>query len=203
MLIFLKDCFDLCKQKFYVSICNCSLFQIFSLYNHTNCHTLEQFNCLNRVYFEKVLSNDFMKDNCYPYCPSECHTKQYKTHQSINQFCTEPYIDLIKNRKNFRSKLDNETLSLDSIKSNIVKVNVFYDSLSYTQITESAKMNKVSLLASIGGFMGMFLGMSLMTFVEILDIIVRLILHKCSSGLNFILGIILNISRGLFKNISF
>ncbi len=186
-----------------MTLCNCSLFQIFSLYNHSNCHTLEQFTCLNRVYFEKVLSNDFMKVNCYPLCPSQCQTKVYKTHQSMNQFCTEPYVDLIRERKNFLSKYDNQTLSPESIKSNLVKVNIYYDSLSYTQITESAKMNKVSLLASIGGFMGMFLGMSLMTFVEILDIVVRLILHKITSGLNFILGIILNVSRSVLKSNSF
>jgi len=39
-------------------------------------------------------------------------------------------------------------------------------------------MNGVSLLAAIGGFMGMFLGMSLMTLVEILEIFLRIILKK-------------------------
>jgi hypothetical protein len=133
-----------------VTICNCSLFQIFSLYNNTNCHTLEQFNCLNRVYFEKVLSNDFMKVNCYPYCPSQCQTKVYKTQTTMNRISTEPYFDLIRKHTSFLSRYDNQTLSDESIKNNIVKVNIYYDSLSYTQITESAKMNKVSLLASIG-----------------------------------------------------
>jgi uncharacterized membrane protein len=87
-------------------------------------------------------------------------------------------LDLIKKRDSFISKYDNETLSDESIKNGLVKINIFYDSLSYTQITESVKMNKVSLLASIGGFMGMFLGMSLMTFIEILELLVRLILDK-------------------------
>ncbi len=109
-------------------------------------------------------------------------------------------MDLIKKRENFLSKYDNETLSDESIKNGLVKINIFYDSLSYTQITESAKMNKVSLLASIGGFMGMFLGMSLMTFVEILDIVVRLILHKLSSALNFLSTIIVNVARGVLKD---
>ena len=195
-----KDCLDLCKQKFYILYCNCSLFQIFSLYNETYCNTFEQLNCLNSIYFEKILSTDFMKENCFPLCPLECYTNQYKTSQSNSQFSPETYMDLIRKRKNYLSKYDNETLSDESIKRGIVKLNIYYDSLSYTQITESAKMNKVSLLASIGGFMGMFLGMSLMTFVEILDILVRLILHKMTNGLNFVLGIILNIARSVLKN---
>jgi len=140
----------LMEKKFYVKNCNCSLFQIFSLYNITNCHTLEQFNCLNRVYFEKVLSNDFMKINCYPFCPSQCQTTVYKTQTTMNKISTEPYIDLVRKRTNFLSKYDNKTLSDEAIKNSIVKVNIYYESLSYTQITESAKMNKVSLLASIG-----------------------------------------------------
>jgi hypothetical protein len=46
----------------------------------------------------------------------------------------------------------------------------------------------------------MFLGMSLMTFVEILDIVVRLILHKLSSALNFLTTIIVNVARGVLKD---
>ena len=194
------DCFDLCKQKFYISYCNCSLFQIFSLFNVTYCNSLEELNCLNGIYFGKILSTDFMKKNCYPYCPSECHTKQYKTYQSTSRFCTEPYVDLVKSRKVFLSKYDNETMSIEAIQGGLAKLNIYYDSLSYTQITESAKINQVSLLASIGGFMGMFLGMSLMTFVEILDVIMRLILHKFASGVNCVLGIILNVARSVLKN---
>ena len=188
-----KDCIDLCKQKFYIRHCNCSLFQLFSLYNETFCSTVEQLNCLNSIHFEKIVDTSFMKKNCFPLCPLECYTNEYKTYQSSSQFSAETYLDLIKKRKRFESKYDSETLSDENIRQGLVKLNIYYDSLSYTQITESAKMNKVSLLASIGGFMGMFLGMSLMTFVEILDILVRLILHKMSNALSYVISVIFNI----------
>ncbi len=46
----------------------------------------------------------------------------------------------------------------------------------------------------------MFLGMSLMTFVEVLDIIVRLFLHKLSNVVNFVTNYIVNVARGVLKD---
>ena len=91
------------------------------------------------------------------------------------------YVDVVKRRTNFLSKYDNKTLDTPIILNRLARVNIFYDSLSYTQITESVSMNLVSLLAAIGGFMGMFLGMSLMTLVEFLDILMRFSIRKLSS----------------------
>ncbi len=90
-------------------------------------------------------------------------------------------MDVVKSRTNFLSKYDNKTLDTQLILNKLSRVNIFYDSLSYTQITESVSMNLVSLLAAIGGFMGMFLGMSLMTLVEFLDILMRFSIRKLTS----------------------
>ena len=90
-------------------------------------------------------------------------------------------MDVVKSRTNFLSKYDNKTLDTQHILNKLSRVNIFYDSLSYTQITESVSMNLVSLLAAIGGFMGMFLGMSLMTLVEFLDILMRFSIRKLTS----------------------
>ena len=132
-----------------------------------------------------------------------CFSVEYNGYASYVQFNADLYMDVVRNRTNFLSIYDNQTLSDQAIRSGLTKVSFYYDELSYTEITEAPAMNQVALMAAIGGFMGMFLGMSLMTFVEILDIVVRLILHKITSGLNFILGIILNVSRSVLKSNSF
>ena len=46
----------------------------------------------------------------------------------------------------------------------------------------------------------MFLGMSLMTFVEILDILVRLVLHKLSGVLNLVTNFFVNVARNVLKD---
>ena len=128
------------------------------------------------------IGTKFFKENCYPLCPLECNTTQYKTYQSSNHFDSEIYFDVVRERTNFISEYDDQTLSNEAIQKGLVKVNIFYESLSYTQIQETVKMNEVTLIATIDGFMGMFLGGSLMTFVELFDILIRFFVRQKSSS---------------------
>ena len=173
-----KDCLELCQQKFYIANCQCTLIQYFSLFNEKICNTIEQLDCAFHVYFEQILASNFFEKNCYPLCPLECNTTEYNAYQSINMFSKDVYLDVIKAKKKFISKYDNKTLNDQAIINGILKVNIYYDSLSYTQITESVSMNQVSLLAAIGGFMGLFLGMSLMTLVELLEIFMKFLIKN-------------------------
>ena len=173
-----KDCLELCQQKFYIANCQCTLIQYFSLFSDKICNTVEQLDCAFSIYFETILAANFFEKNCYPLCPLECNTTEYNAYQSINTFSKEVYLDVVKNRTRFVSKYDNGTLTTGAILNGLLKVNIYYDSLSYTQITESVSMNQVSLLAAIGGFMGLFMGMSLMTLVELLEICMKFLLKK-------------------------
>ena len=103
----------------------------------------------------------------------ECNSTEYKTSLSSSQFLSEIYYDIIKSNNAFESKYDENELTIADITDDIVKLNVYYESLTYTLSEESVSMNLVGLFASIGGFMGSFLGMSLMTLVELLEIIIK------------------------------
>ena len=82
-------------------------------------------------------------------------------------------FDYIKNNSAFSSKYDEDELTIDFIADDIVKLNIYYESLTYTLTEESVSINLVSMFSSIGGFIGMFLGMSIMTLVELLEIIIK------------------------------
>ena len=90
-----------------------------------------------------------------------------------SKFLSEINYDIIKSHDAFKSKYDENELTIADITDDIVKLNVYYESLTYTLSEESVSMNLVGLFASIGGFMGSFLGMSLMTLVELLEIIIK------------------------------
>ncbi len=49
-------------------------------------------------------------------------------------------------------------------------VNVYYEDFFYTLIKEEAKTSFDSLIGTIGGLLGLFLGASLMSFFEIIDL---------------------------------
>jgi hypothetical protein len=53
----------------------------------------------------------------------------------------------------------------------IVRLAISYDSLAYDIIEETVKLKLVDLIASIGGNLSLFLGMSLFSIFEIFEII--------------------------------
>jgi hypothetical protein len=71
------------------------------------------------------------------------------------------------------SKFQNETLTYDLISKSVLSLNVYYDQLSYTQISKDAKVELVDLVSSIGGLLGLFLGMSFLSFAEIVEMILE------------------------------
>ena len=50
------------------------------------------------------------------------------------------------------------------------RVYVYFEDFYYTSITEQPKISGESLVGNIGGLLGLFLGASLLTSVEFLDI---------------------------------
>ena len=54
-----------------------------------------------------------------------------------------------------------------------VSLNIFYDSLSYIRTSESPQMNVVALLASIGGNLGLFLGVSVFSLCELIEVFIE------------------------------
>jgi uncharacterized membrane protein len=61
-------------------------------------------------------------------------------------------------------------MTMDSIRSNVLGVAIYYSSLSYTKISEDAKMEVSDLVGAIGGTLGLFLGMSFMSFYELFEL---------------------------------
>ena len=166
-------CIDLCLQSIFIEDCNCTANAFYSLFNVTNCHTTQQITCTIKTYMEKISSPSFLSQKCIPQCPLECNRTEYKASLTNSQFSAEIYYDFFRQYSSFHSKYDEEEITLKVVKEGLTKLNVYYDSLTFTEMTESVSMNSVSLLSSIGGFMGMFLGMSLMTLVEVLEIIIK------------------------------
>jgi hypothetical protein len=170
-------CIDLCLQTFFIDDCNCTSNSFFSFFNITNCKTESQSICSFNTYLETILKNEnFINQNCIEngLCPLECNHTEFRISQSYSKFSIENYVDYILNHPGFKSKYDEKEISLEDVENGIVKLNIYYDSLTYTESTESVSINFVSLFSSIGGFMGLFLGMSVMTLVEILEIIINI-----------------------------
>ncbi len=84
---------------------------------------------------------------CEKMCPIECNSVSYSITPYINALATDYSL-----------------------------INVYYEDFYYTKISESEKTSFDSLVGTIGGLLGLFLGASLISFYEIFDLALNLFL---------------------------
>ena len=102
---------------------------------------------LQLIYLD--ILNKGMYDVCLD-CPEECDSIQYDISHSFTKLSTQ-------NAKNF------------------VSFAVYYENLQYTTIDQIAQMNVFDLISSIGGNLGLFIGISFLSFAELIELLVEII----------------------------
>ena len=75
----------------------------------------------------------------------------------------------------------NQTDFTQNLASNVVKFSVSYDALVYAEAREEAKIPWDTLLGTIGCHLHLFLGMSAISIVEILELLVQMNIYLFSS----------------------
>ena len=108
-------------------------------------------------------------------CPVPCQFEYYDNTISYSSFPTGPYLEDIAITLN---------MSKDSIRDDVVSVSIFFEDLQVTSTTTEYSYPFSAFLADLGGALGLFLGASLIAFIEIgmllLDELKRLLLpRKC------------------------
>ena len=128
-------------------------------------------------------------------CPPRCQDQLYTYTSSGRQWPHENYlrdvlIDEVCNRgyeKPFYQDLckryaDRELTDADmaNMSRNFAAVNVYFEDLNYEMLKEEPMYNPVRFLSDIGGTMGLFTGASMLTYFEILHVLVAIGIFFCS-----------------------
>jgi hypothetical protein len=82
-------------------------------------------------------------------------------------------LDLIRESRILSSQFNGRPLNTETALKSFVRVLISYDTLSYELTTESAKMEIVDLLANIGGNLGLFMGVSVLSLCELVVVFVE------------------------------
>jgi len=172
-----SDCISLCYQKALAKLCNCTDYMSQPGIDVDLCNTMDQFSCLSNIYYNNFSDNDWMSKTCYPLCPKECNKTEYKVSMTFSRLVPDMYSDYFKKLSNNLSIFRNETITPDMVRNNLIKFNINYNSLSFTEISEAESINIVSLLSNLGGTLGLFLGISVLSFVELFEILFRFLLN--------------------------
>ncbi len=106
-------------------------------------------------------------------CPLDCKIVDYKYTTSMARFPTLSYFDQkLKNNPVIKSNFINKSneLTFENLRQSVCRIVLFYERLQDVLITESPKIQIVNLISNIGGVIGLFLGLSFASFVELIEI---------------------------------
>ena len=176
-----KFCLQQCLQDLLIQKCNCSASFFTSIRNGLFCSSNNQTICILLGYYGTYLQNNYVENVCLPQCPLECNSSKVTYSSSSNQIVPSIYGSVLRKIPKLSSDFINRSLDDENtILKSIVKLNVFYDSLAYTISTESPQWDIVSLVASIGGNLGLFLGVCMFSLGEMVITLIEIILIKYS-----------------------
>jgi hypothetical protein len=164
-------CISLCYQKHIVDICKCYDSESEPYEPYEVCHTKKDLECVRKTYESFSSYGSTINSECYNLCPIECETSEYMVSISISKYPPSVhYINLLKNNPKI-IKLNPDITDFELMWESVLKLNVFYESLSYTIISESPAINLYSLGANLGGTIGLFLGKRVLIFSNHLFVI--------------------------------
>lgn len=105
----------------------------------------------------------------------ECNRTEFRTTLSSVNLLGESFVDLIKQNENLSHDFSSTRLESSQLaRESFVRLNIFYDTLSYTHSSESVKLDFLTLIAFVGGMLSLFLGLSSFSFLEVIEAMIHL-----------------------------
>uniref|UniRef100_A0A0N5CAS8 Acid-sensing ion channel 1 n=1 Tax=Strongyloides papillosus TaxID=174720 RepID=A0A0N5CAS8_STREA len=138
-----------CMIKKMKEQCNCvSLSRLGILINESICSPLELYNCMKKI----TGNHNYL--NCE--CNVECFRIEYPVHTSYSQLhYTSKHLNNIYN------------VTKEYFNNNYVGMVIYFREITYELHEQQKQMQTADLLSNIAGSMGLFLGMSTVTLLEI------------------------------------
>ena len=125
----------------------------------------------------------------------------YSTEISQSQFLTDWYLDFMKkslfdyvdilNDSSLNPQIAKlarifpQNITASEIRNNLISFNVYYSGLSYTLMADTPQDDWFTFIANVGGLMGAFIGISIMSFAEVVELIFRVIYILVTNILKF------------------
>ena len=122
-------------------------------------------------------------DICQELCPPSCHETHYDTFLYSKTWPNpnDPSESALPDFK----RVDNLSLLFDYVRSgvsvseNILGMEVFYDTLDVETLVSSPKYDLSVLLSNFGGTFGLFAGFSVLTVMELIELLIDILCYLC------------------------
>jgi hypothetical protein len=164
-----KECLNMCFNLKYLeeNPCNCT-----SKLNQVYEKCFENYDYYSRVWncslkFRKKFSKNILDQECPLYCPLECDSVSY----SVSVFNIDlPNSGNISERDQ-RNWFDFSFQTYEEVQKNFYSIVIYYEDLKYTEISENPSMDISDLISNVGGILGVFLGFSFLSLIEIIELL--------------------------------
>ena len=142
-----------------VDFCGCYDYESLKYFDVDVCFSDSQILCLQDIY-RNMSSSMTLSKRCRPECPLECDLAGFSTALSTAPYPpTDYYLNLLRSSDILSTKFSNISLIDDEkIRNSVLRLNIYYSTLSYEILIESPSQTVVGLLANLGGTLGLFLG---------------------------------------------
>ena len=169
-----RNCIWYCMQEVFIKECGCQDPGSPTINNTMRfCTTLNDlFSCVY-PHFTSFFQQD-LTEKC-SYCKNECESEAYGFSPSYNEYPSEQYGNFLLRLNKIKA---NNITSFDQLKRNVLSLNIYYDDLQYMIVEELPSTDLLTLVSAIGGTMGLFLGMSFLSILELVEIAVEVIFLK-------------------------
>ena len=172
-------CIYQCMQKQLIKECNCIDSNQLSLFQDQEpCASKAQRICFDRFLSNYISKNNSLRIKCLKLCPLECNSTEFTVSLSSYALIGDSLVDYINENQNLKNYFNNKSINSHGAKESFINLIVFYESLSYRLLNEYPEMNVVSLLASIGGNLSLFLGINLFSLFEVIDLFIEIYFIK-------------------------
>ena len=154
------NCLEYCRLEYYKK--ECQTFQP----NMTS-HELDP--CLTSA-DKRFASNE--KSRCEEQCLLECDHDEFPNQK---EYLNKEFTAKVHASVTTALNVSLTNLSLAELTNRYLEINLFYGTTKYAVLTEKAAMTQVDLLASAGGLVGLFLGGSMLSLLEIVTIWIEIL----------------------------
>jgi len=174
-----KDCFHLCQTQYMIN--NCNLTVSLGFIWEVNWRKDNKWPCANDSYFEFLSKN--LNDLCLNDCPTECDSIEFDIQVMTSKFPSQAYAFELMNNSQIKSNYPpGYNTTLDDLRESMVQFSVYYTDFYYTHISQIPKQHLVDLVSNFGGLFGLFIGMSFLSFGELIELLVEVLLIFCQEN---------------------
>ncbi|XP_072031428.1 degenerin mec-10-like [Amphiura filiformis] len=110
---------------------------------------------------------------CESYCPHGCNERSYIPAMSLGMWPSNAYEHILMKRMENVNQETRESMRGASpkiwIKENVARILVYYQELNYEFIGQKPSYGVIALLSDIGGQLGLWIGVSILTLCEMLE----------------------------------